>query len=114
MTATPSASPLRSSSSVTRDFTRFDSGDSNRRMINRGQIMRSSFSRRDGAIETISRAVALVCRNPQNALQQARADRPDDYELHESIQTRAAVVPTSAATVTSFSQTSVADIAAVV
>src|SRR4051794_13135851 len=79
--------------------------------------MRSSFSRRDGAIETISRAVALLCRNsqnPQGALQQAKAERPDDYELHETLMTRAAVVPTSASTVTQFSQTSVADVGAVI
>jgi hypothetical protein len=66
------------------------------------------------AINMISRAAALVAQNPMGALQTARAERPDDYELHESIETRAAVVPTSAATVTAFSQTAVADVAAVI
>jgi hypothetical protein len=89
-------------------------------MINRGNHMRPDFSlagRRDApfaAVNMISRAVALVARNPMGALQTARAERPDDYELHESIETRAVSVPTSAATVSQFSQTAVSDVAAVI
>lgn len=81
--------------------------------------MRPDFltARRDApfaAVNMIARAAALVARDPMGAVRQAKADFPDDFDLHESIETRAAVVPTSAATVSQFSQTAVADVAAVI
>lgn len=65
-------------------------------------------------INTIARALALISKDPMGALQRARADFPDDYELQETIETRAAVVPTSAATVTQFSATAVSDLGGVI
>lgn len=94
-----------------------DDTDSNLRMFIRGSdIMRPSFARRDpfAALNVISRAAAMASRDPMGALQRARAEHPDDYELHETLETRAAVVPTSAASVGQFSQTSVADVGAVI
>ena len=51
--------------------------------------MRPDFltARRDApfaAINMIARAAALVAQNPMGALQTARAERPDDYELHRN------------------------------
>lgn len=77
--------------------------------------MRSQFVRREmSAIDMISRAAAYIIREPQTAHTLAKAERPDDYDLHDTLKTRAAVVPTSAANTTAFNQTAVSDLGAVI
>jgi hypothetical protein len=65
-------------------------------------------------LNTVATAAAYLLRDGDNALKNARAERSDDFDLHEAIRTKAAVVPTSAATVSQFSQTAVSDLASVI
>jgi hypothetical protein len=75
------------------------------------QFRRSQFD----ALNTIARAVGYILRHGDNALKHARAERSDDFDLHESIQTRAAVVPSSTSNTSgAFNQTAVSDVGAVI
>src|SRR4051794_24085533 len=66
------------------------------------------------ALNTISSAAAFILRHGDDALKHARAERSDDFDLHESIRTRAAVVPSSTSNTSgAFTQTAVSDLGAI-
>lgn len=66
------------------------------------------------AIDTIARAGALILKYGDDALKTAKSERSDDFDLHQAIQTRAAVVPMTTANTSSLVATAVADIGAVI
>lgn len=66
------------------------------------------------AMTVIATAGAFILRHGDDALKHAKAERADDYDLHEAIRTKAAVVPASTANTTSLVSTAVADIGAVI
>lgn len=75
----------------------------------------SAAAARDAGVvlNTISRAATYLARGSMTALEEARQQRPRDHNLHEVIE-KGAVTPTSSTGVTTFNQSAVRDIAAII